>query len=477
MGALVAVLSARFFPKEELGFRENLIKISLWVSYFGLFGYNYTLLIYAQKYPPGHPKRSSFLSIVAFFPILFTTIISIAYWIFFPYVAHLYQNGNDASMMLHYKSLFPLLTFFSIIIFWLESYLQSLNKTALQNFAREILARIIYITLIILFSFNVISFSQFIWLYVITYLIPLSYLLFFAMRNKGFEFSYVKGAFSLSEIKELFRFSGYHMLTVTTTVLILILDAFIIGPIAGLEALAIYSLATLAIAMLRNPTRVIGVAATPTFAQSYNDGDMTKLSTLYTRSSINMQVIAVAMLALVYINAHNMQAVIDLIQTGYQEVKLLVMILLIGQFSDMITGLNYELIGVSKYYRFNFWIAIALLIFIVVLNYFFITHFGLAGAAIANSTGMVLFNIAKAVFLWKKMHMQPFNKNSGIVLTTGLAIAVIAYLIPYLGNVWLDIAVRSFVFISALWFVLYKLNVAEDLTNITNNILHKRRLY
>lgn len=477
MGAAIAVLSTRFFPKEELGFRENLIKLSIWISYMGIFGYNYTLIIFAQKYPPGHPKRSSFLFLVALFPILFTLFISVAYFLFFPSVAKLYKNGNDMQMMLEYSVLFPLLTMFSVVILWFESYLQSLNKTALQNFAREILARIVYIVLIFAYGLQYISFKQFIWLYVITYIIPLGYLVFFAARNKGFQIKYVKGAFSRSEIFELFRFSGYHMLTLVSTVLVAFLDTFIVGPVVGLEAFAIYSLAALAISMLRNPTRVIGVAVTPTFAQCYNEGDTTKLAVLFNRSAVNMQVIAVAMVALVYINAHNLLSVVNLIQTGYEQVKVLILVLLVGQFADMITGLNYELLGVSKYYKFNFWIALGLLGIIVVLNFLFIQRFGLVGAAMANSIGLICFNIVKTIFLWKKMNLQPFSRKSLLIFVVGLVVAVLGYLIPYLGNVWLDAIIRSGAFTIVLWFCFYKLDVSEDLTSITKNIIHKKRLY
>jgi O-antigen/teichoic acid export membrane protein len=476
LGALIAVLSTRFFPKNELGFRENLIKVSMWTSYLAILGFNYTILIFGQKYPPGHEKRSSFLAVTAIIPLVFSVIVSLGFFIMEPYISKIY-HGEDAAMMHQYIWLFPLLTLFTSMIGWMEGYLQSLHKTALQNLAREIIARIIYITLIVLFALQIISFHTFIWLYVIFYLIPFFFLLYIAMRTPGFRFSYKKGIFSSTEIKEIFRFSGYHMLTVASTVLIFQLDVFLLGPLGGLEQVAVYSIASLAISMLRNPTRVIGIAATPAFTKSYNEGDMVGLRNLFARSSTNMQIIGVCMFVLVYINIDNIQDIMAIIKGGYSQIKPLIMILMIGQFFDIITGLNFELIGVSKYYRFNFWIALILLALVFILNYFLIKEIGIYGAAWATTIGLVIFNIAKTLFLWNKMNVQPFSKATIYILIAGAIVGFVTWLIPYLGNAFVDAICRSTVFALLMWFALYRTKISTELNDITDNLIHKRRFY
>src|SRR5690606_22978248 len=184
MGVLVVVLSMRFFPKAEYGFTQNLIKIALQISYLGVFGFNYTLLIFGQRYPIGHEGRGTFLTISTVFPLCFSLIISLLYFVFRNQIIGLFQ-AEDAELMQQYFLLFPLLTFFSSVIGWFDGYLQSMHKTALQHFIKEILARIVYIVLIILFAIGWIGFSTFIWLYVITYLIPLGFLFWISLRSQG----------------------------------------------------------------------------------------------------------------------------------------------------------------------------------------------------------------------------------------------------------------------------------------------------
>lgn len=476
MGGIIAALSARYFPKSELGFRDNLIKVSVWVSYLALFGFNFTLLIFGQKYPPGHKARPTFLTISLVIPFTISFLVCCGYFIFWPYLGQIYKS-NDVALMKQYFFLFPLLTLFTAMISWLERYMQSLHKTALQNFAKEILARIIYLILIFLFAFNVISFSSFIWLYVICYLIPFFYLLLIAKRNPGFSFGYDKSLFSWEEIKDIFRFSGYHMLTVVSTVLIAQVDVFLLAPLNGFNVVAVYSMATLAIAMLRNPTRVIGIAATPAFTKSYQEGKMDELKDLFVRSTINIQIIAVAMFALVYININNIQDIMGMIQTGFGEIKWLIMILMLGQLFDMATGLNFELIGVSKYYRFNFWIALVFMVIVFVLNYFLIKSMGIYGAAWATTIGFFIFNMAKSYFLWIKMGLQPFNKASvKIFVIAGIA-GLVGWLLPYMFNPFIDGIVRSSIFTGLLWFLLFKSSVSSEMNDITLNLIRNRKMY
>src|SRR5690606_38427532 len=108
----------------------------------------------------------------------------------------------------------------------------------------------------------------------------------------------------------------------------------------GLEAIAVYAIATLVISSLRNPTRVIGVAATPSLSQHYLEGKIRELRELFNRSAWNMQIIGWGMFILVYLNIENMVAIIGLIKPGYGAVHGLILILMIGQLADMITGLN-----------------------------------------------------------------------------------------------------------------------------------------
>jgi len=478
MGALVTVLSTRFFPKAELGFRESLIKISIQVSQLALFGFNYTLLVYGQRYPPGHKERGTFLTVTLVVPLIISLLVCASYFLLRNYIGYFYE-GEDAVMIRRYLVLFPLLTFLSTAMAWLEGYLQSLHKTALQNLAREVLARIIYITLIILFACGVISFHVFIWLYVVLYLVPFFFLLYIAMRTPGFRFEFRKEYCTGIFLKDIMQFAGYHTLTMVSSMLLLQLDAILLGPLDanGFEAVAVYSVATLAVSMVRNPARALSLASLPALTQSYNEGNLPGLRDLFRRSSVNMQVMGLGMFALIYINIDNVQEVMAMIKPGYDQIRYLIMILMIGQLADMVSGLNFELLTISQYYRFTFWLSLGLLAVVFVLNFFLIKALGIYGAAWATTMGLVLFNIVKTWYLWHKMRMLPFGRESLLAVVFVAAAALVAWLVPDIGNVFADVAVRSAVFCLLAWYLLYKGEVSKELNGITDNLIYRKRLF
>ncbi|HET8573871.1 MAG TPA: polysaccharide biosynthesis C-terminal domain-containing protein [Edaphocola sp.] len=473
LGGIVTVLSMRYFPKSEYGFTQNLIKITLQASFLGLFGFNFAVLIHGQRYPPGHPSRGAFMTVCAAFPVLFSLLITIAFFAFKSWFLSLY-NADDRVMMQQFFAIFPLLTLLTVAATWLSSYLQSIQKNALQNLAQEVLFRIAYIGLIVCYGLKWLSFSQFIWLFLAIWLIPVGYLLFIALHVGKLQLT-VKIPFPRSEIKEIVRFSGYHMLTAVSTVLIFQLDAILLGPLAanGLAAVAVYSVATLAISMLRNPTRVIATTAVPSFSRAYKEGNIRQLSQLFDRSCVNMQIIALGMFAFILLDMDFIQRVVTMIKEGYDGIKALIVILMIGQMADMISGFNYQVLSVSKYYRFNFWISVGLLVLVFGLNYVLIQDFGIYGAAWATTIGMIVFNIVKSWFVWKKLRMQPFSKKSLLVLGAATIAFLAAWLIPETGFQYLDLGIKNMLLGGIFLGLILKWRVSDEIRGLMVSIKKK----
>ena len=473
LGGIVTVLSMRYFPKSEYGFTQNLLKITIQASFLGMFGFNYAVLIHGQRYPPGSPSRKAFMTVCAIFPVLFSILITLAFFIFKNWFLSLY-NADDQLIMRRFFSIFPLLTLLMVALSWLSSYLQSIQKNALQNLAQEILFRIAYIGLIVCYGMKWLNFGQFIWLFLAAWLVPVGYLLFIALRVGKLQFSR-NISLPKSEIREIVRFSGYHMLTAVSTVLIFQLDAILLGPLAtnGLAAVAVYSVATLAISMLRNPTRVIATTAVPSFSRAYKEGNLRELSRLFDRSCVNMQIIALGMFAFILLDIDFIQQVVALVKEGYGSIKWLIIILMIGQMADMISGFNYQILSVSKYYRFNFWISVGLLALVFALNYIFIQDFGIYGAAWATTIGMVVFNIVKSWFVWKKFKMQPFSKKSLMVLLAGAIAFAVAWLIPQTGFQYLDLGIKNLLLGGIFLALILKWHISDEIHGIVMSIKNK----
>ena len=223
-------------------------------------------------------------------------------------------------------------------------------------------------------------------------------------------------------------------------------------------------------------------ATFPVLASAYKDDNMVKVHDLFARSSLNILIGATFMSIIVICNIGNATA---LLPAGYDVLKYLVAILTLGSFADMATGMNGQILSISAYYRFNFYVSIVLVGLMIVLNYLFIPKIGIYGAACANALSLTLFNIAKFFFVWKKLNLQPFSKKSALVLLAGAPALAVGYFFPYLFNTanhiyvhsFIDAVVRSSLIIIVYILMLLWLRPSPDLQEYVASIKKNKRLF
>ena len=72
----------------------------------------------------------------------------------------------------------------------------------------------------------------------------------------------------------------------------------------------------------------------------------------------------------------------------YKVGKFVVLFVMLGKLIDMASGANGEIIGLSKYYKFNMYCILFLAVLTVVGNYFLIPALGVTGAALATAISL-----------------------------------------------------------------------------------------
>jgi O-antigen/teichoic acid export membrane protein len=467
LGLFINVLSMKYFSTKDFGFTQNLVKIGLMLSYFCMLGFFTTLVVYGQKYPPDHEKRKSFLTISIAIPFISTLIITFLYFILKNKVIHLYHSG-DEEMMSKYYFLFPLLTILTSVLLWMESYLQSLYKTAIQSFAREILNRIIYIALIILYAYQIINYDSFIWWYVILYLVPIIYLGYYISKTKGFEIGYNATHFSKKEIFHLIAFSFNQTFVVISIVLITQIDTLLTGPLAiqGLGAVAIYGMAVFAIGLIKNPIRAMSAAALPALSKNYQDNDIKSLKKNYNKSVITIQMLVLFCAFGMLLCINEIQYLIDFIKPGYESVGLIVLILLIGNVFDMIGGLNMEIITLSKYFKYNTIYSFIGLGVIIGMIFLTIDKYGLYGVAWSSSAGIIVYAILKQLFLYRKYGITPYSLQTLKLLGITLVSFIVVYLIPMPTHPILQLIIKGAIFSCVYVIGCIRWSISEDINNV-----------
>jgi O-antigen/teichoic acid export membrane protein len=383
---------------------------------------------------------------------------------------------NAPDLVKYYHWLFPFgfgLTVYSV----LEAYAWQEKKSVLTNFLREVVFRLLSTLLIVLFFAGIIPrFDGFIKLYALSYLVLAAILLIYLSVTKRISLHlYVSRVTKKFYGKILslvsFVWSGGLVFTIAN-----VFDTLVIAAVLpnGLAFAGVYSLAQNIASLIQAPQRGIVSAAVAPLSRAWKDKDMSRISDIYRRSSINQLIFSTGMFALIVMNFNDGIHTFSL-KEGY--ILALPVFLFIGimRILDMGTGVNAQIISTSTFWRFEFFTGVILLSLALPLNYMLTKKLGVIGPAISNLIAFTIYNVIRCTFLWRKLKMQPFSINS---LYT-LLVAAAAYLICYylfndrMGIEW--IVARSLTFIALFGAAIVLLKLTPDLFHVVSSVRNRAR--
>lgn len=475
LGAAILYLSTLLLARQEYGYTRNLLSIAVIVSQLLLLGLHTSLYIFIHKYPEEHKGRPVLITICLSIPIIFSVIFSIAYLLLKPYILSLYQ-AQDLEIVDKYFMWLPLYALFWSTITTLEQLLGAHMKVAASTFFKEVLLRIFNILVILAYGFGLINFDYFIALTVLVHIIPIAALWLMARKIKGFGFSTNWNALSKKEYKSIFDFALFHLLLTLSTTLLDNIDVIMIPLLdnQGMESVAVYAIAVYIMSLFTIPYRALSMAVTPVLTKEFQAGNMETVRDIFKRSSINIWIASLGMAALV---AANLQNAISILPSKYEPAYTAVLILMIGRAANMLTGMNNEVITISKHYRFNFYLTALLIVLMVGFNLILIPKYGINGAAWGTTIAMFVHNLVKMIFLWSKFKLHPFYKGSAYVVIAALVSFIVGYIVPYILNPVIDTIVRSLIICLTYILLLIILKPSNDLKEYLNSLKKNKKLF
>jgi O-antigen/teichoic acid export membrane protein len=250
-------------------------------------------------------------------------------------------------------------------------------------------------------------------------------------------------------------------------------DTFLVIGLRGLAETGIFSIALYVSAAMEIPQRSITSISIPILAEAWKNKDMRRISSIYSKSISNLLVIALGMFGLIWLNIHNLVNFLNHLASkgsgDYQIISSLVFVMGLSKVLDLSTGVNGQIIGTSNYWRFDFYTNVFYTVLSIPLNFVLIKYFGLMGLAYSNLIALSLYNVSRYIFLFKKFGMQPYQLKHLAVLLICLSIYWGIHYVPQSPNLYLDILVRSSLFIFLFAPIVYFSKVAPDLMNIVED--------
>ena len=467
----VVILFPRILTTEQFGLTRILIAISMILVQCAQFGSGHIILRYFPFYKNKDNQHNGFL----FFIFLLTStglLIFTSLLFLLKDTILSFYSVKSALLIEYYYFIIPIfgsLLFFRALL-W---YAQSIFKSVLLYYVKDIFTRAFNLCMLVLFFFGYLTFDQFIILFVLAYFLQL---LISGFYIKHIGQLFVKPNFSIinfTKIKEMMSYGFVLFLSGTSSILLTNIDVLMLGALAGLSEVAVYSVAFFIGNIIQIPARSIKNVASPIISQAWKKNDKEQLNELYKKTSINQLTIGLFIFIGIWLNIDN---IIQILPDKYADGKYVIAFIAMGQLCNMARGLNDEIIYTSKLYKFDLFINIFLVVTAIITNYIFIPIYGIIGAAMATALSVFLYSVIKTTYVIVKFKLFPFTFNSIKVLLIAIVVFTSAYLIPYLGNIWLDLGVRSLVIAVLFGSLTLWLKISEDINATVNKYLGKYKV-
>lgn len=474
VGAInMLVLAPKFLGPELLGLTRVITDAGITLATLATFGcipviYKFFPFYksYLSKDKNDLPFLTGLICLIGFF------LICLAGWLADDLIIRKYTER--APLFVQYKWMVYPFCFFMMTFMWLESFAWSFKKSVLSNGLREILTRVVFSILLILFITELVDIDAFVFLFSLSYLFPAVILFFVLRKTNNFLFNQPYSSVTNRLGKRMFNFGlfifGAHFLNLLSRTI----DTFILAAKGerGLIDTAVFTIATYIVTLMEVPQRSFNSVTIPILAEAWKDRDLARINSIYKKSVETMMVVGIAMFSITWLNIHNIAIFLG---KDFSGIELVVLFMGLGKLFDLCTGANGLIIGTSSYWKVDFFTNVIYTVIALPLNYFLISRFGLMGAAYSGLISITVFNLIRLFFLYYKFGMQPYTWKSPITIVIVAAAVYGIYLLPNHPNFFIDTVIRSLIFAIVFLPIIYYLKTSEEVNNLINKYL--RNIY
>ena len=473
IGAInVLYLFPKFFTPEEFGLTRVLMDIALIFSTICAAG---TLPVAMKFYPfyKHHlPKKNNDLLTWVF---VIGTLMCLGIYLSFPFIEPwaLKKFGYRSPILVtHFKWVYPL-TISLVAISMLEVFAWIIGRTVIANFLKEFLFRILTLLLIGTWAvgyFN--DFNFFIGIYASLYFIPVFILIWIVYRSGEFSINFTPSKVTKRYQGIMLKFGGAYFLSAVLNIIAKTNDTLIIASQSqgGLADAAIFTIATYLITVMDVPQRSMVSAATPQIAMAWKNNDLDKLDRIYKKTALNLLVIAAGIMGVVLMAIPFLQEVLG---PTYGGLTLLMLVLGFGKLIDLGTGLNSQILQLSKHWKIDLFTNMFFVVISILLNYLLTRNYGIIGTAFGSLSAIILYNLIRFLYIRKIYGLQPFSKKNGYALLLAIILATSIYLVPLPLPIWLNSLIKIAIFSGCYVMSIIKLNISEDMTDLWKLLYQK----
>lgn len=433
-------LYPKFLEPDQVGLLRSVQDAAILLAPFAQFGLAHSILRYYPQLVKNKESQGGFLTLMLSLALGAFILFLVAFNIFEGPILRYFDD--KAAAILEYIPTILWLTFILLVTALLEAYSRSLLKTVFPNLLKEVVIRLFLALLVTAYFLGWMSFETFIVSTVVAYVITVLAMIIYLSSFGKISFSRSFDFIGKDKRKEILFYSLLSFAGGVAMIVIGKVDSLMIAALLGLKYVAVYTTAFYMASVIEMPKKGLSAVAMPLIAQSFEKKDINHINLIYQKTSLNQFIVGALLLIGIVINLDSIYELMPKKEV-YEAGRWVVVLVGIGKLADMVFGPSSEIVVLSKYFRFNIVLLIVLAGTVIVANNLLIPRYGIEGAAVSVALALILFNVVKYVFIWATLKIQPFTMATVIVFAIACATVGVNYVIPKMGNLFVDVVVRS----------------------------------
>jgi O-antigen/teichoic acid export membrane protein len=456
-----AVLFPRILEDEEIGLVNTLLAYSIVFAQFATLGFNSVITRMFSYFRDYKNKHNNFFFFV-FAVIVIGSLLAISvFYLIKPFIIS--QNIENSKLFVEYIDFLIPLVVFTLIFYLLDNYYTLLFKAVRGILLKELIQKVLILTVLIFYYFRFFGLSDFVTLYVVAISLPAVALVITLIIDGEFVIRPNLSFVGRDLAKTMFSVSVFGILSGLVGSANIQIDKAMTSSMLSLGATGIYSTVAVFALFIKTPSKAMLKIASAIVAEAWRRNDVDELKKVYRETSFNQYMIALLVFIGLWANIDN---IFEVITQKYISGKYVILILGVAYTFEMATGAANNIIGTSKQYKYLTWFVTIMLVLAVVSNLVFIPLFKVTGIALATGLTSLGFSLLKIFFIGRRFKMYPFNIKFVYVTLIGIVVYFSSLLIPTFDNYIVDIGVRS-AFILVFYFgLLVLVRVSNDLNKV-----------
>ncbi len=466
----VVILFPRILSTDEIGLINILLAYAMVLSQFGSLGFNSATTRMFTYFKTDDNKHNGFLFLNLIVSLVGFLLVLGVFMLLKPILLSNNDNADSSQLLFKYFFYIVPLLFFTLFFNAFDHYNKVLFNAVRGTFLREFVPKVLILIVIILYVFDFLNFSQFVFSYVCAFCSPSVIIMILLIKDKQFNLRPNFKFLTKDMKKTLLSVSLFGIITSAIGIVILNIDRIMIERMLGLSSAGIYATSFFFGTFIILPARSLNKISSAVISDSWKNNDIENINKIYYKSTLTQLIIGSFLLIGIWGNIDN---IIILMTEKFEAGRYVILFVSLAFFTDMASGVSSAILTNSKKYRIQAVFLIIMILLLISANFILIQKYHIVGAAIALFISKFIFNLIKYFYLWYRFKLQPFDYRSLLVIIIAISVYGITYLIPEFELFYIDIIVRSSAITLLFGVLIFSFKISEDINNGFIEYLHK----